>query len=268
MKTDIVSYSNMDDIVFERRNKSYGAYILRKDFGKHVVFALLVCIAVGALAIGVPELIKLLSPKEEVILAPKPKVSIADLAPPPPIQETPPPPLVRLPPPPKDVIKFLPPKVTEKDVPEEEEMPTIDEVKKADVIGSETIEGPGDVVFDEPPVEVSTGEEEAAPTIFTVVEQMPEFPGGQEALLKFMSKNTRYPEDAQRREIQGVVYLSFVVDQEGKINDIVVQKGISKDCDEEAVRVVKKMPPWKPGKQSGRAVQVRFSLPFRFKLNQ
>jgi periplasmic protein TonB len=268
MNTNVMSYSNMDDIVFERRNKSYGAYLLRRKYTKHVWIAVLICFSVAAFAIGLPEIIKALTPKEEVITAPPRKISIADLAPPPPIQNTPPPPKLNLPPPPTEVIKFLPPKVTEKEVEEEEEMPTIEEVKKAPVIGAENIEGPGDVVFEEPPAEIGTGEEEPANTIFTVVEQMPEFPGGQGELGKYLSRNLRYPESASSRGIEGVVYLSFVVATDGSISDINVMKGIDRDCDAEAVRVVKKMPPWKPGKQSGRAVTVRFSLPIRFKLNQ
>lgn len=131
MKPQVASYSNMDDLVFEERNKSYGAYVLRKDFGKHIIFGVVIALSVAAFALGFPFILEMLSPKEEEVVAPKAKISIADLAPPPPIQDTPPPPQVRLPPPPKDVIKFLPPKVTEKDVPEEEEMPTIDEVKKS-----------------------------------------------------------------------------------------------------------------------------------------
>jgi protein TonB len=267
MNQNVVSYSNMDDIVFERRNKSYGAYFLRQRYNKYIYTALIICFSVTALAIGMPEIIKALTPKEEVVEVQKQKISIADLAPPPPITNTPPPPKLNLPPPPTQVIKFLPPKVTEKEVEEEEPMPTIEEVKKAPVIGAENIEGPGEVVFEEPPAEIGTGEEEPANTIFTVVEQMPEFPGGQGELFKYLSRNLRYPESASSRGIEGVVYLSFVVGPDGAISDITVQKGIDRDCDAEAIRVVKKMPPWKPGKQSGRAVSVRYSLPIRFKLN-
>lgn len=268
MNTNVVSYSNIDEIVFEDRNKGYGAYVLRKKYTKHVYIALLLAFSIAAFAIGLPEIIKLLTPKEEVVEKPKMKVSIADLAPPPPITATPPPPKLNLPPPPTEVIKFLPPKVTEKEVPEEEEMPTIEEVKKAPVIGAENIEGPGDIVFEEPPAEIGTGEEESANKIFTVVEQMPEFPGGTGELMKYLGKNIRYPDAAQSRGVEGTVYVSFVVSTEGKITDVNVLKGIGSGCDEEAVRVISKMPAWKPGKQSGRAVTVRYQLPVKFKLTQ
>lgn len=268
MKSNVVSYSDMDEIVFEDRNKSYGAYVLRRIYVKNIYVALLVAFSIIAFAVGLPEIIKALSPKEEVIERPKTKISIADLAPPPPIQNTPPPPKLNLPPPPTEVIKFLPPKVTEKEVPEEEEMPTIEEVKKAPVIGAENIEGPGDVVFEEPPAEIGTGEEESAPQIFTVVEQMPEFPGGTAALMKYLGKNINYPPTAIERGVEGRVFVSFVVGPDGSITDVQVLKGIGSGCDQEAVRVIQKMPPWKPGKQSGRAVTVRYQLPVIFKLSQ
>lgn len=268
MNTNVVSYSNMDEIVFEDRNKSYGAYNLRKIYLKNVYAALLIALAIFTFAVGLPEIIQALTPKEEVAVKPKTKISIADLAPPPPIQNTPPPPKLNLPPPPTEVVKFLPPKVTEKEVPEEEEMPTIEEVKKAPVIGAENIEGPGEVVFEEPPAEIGTGEEEAAPQIFTVVEQMPEFPGGTQALMKYLAKNIHYPASAIERGIEGSVYVSFVVGPDGSITNVQVLKGIGSGCDQEAVRVIERMPPWKPGKQSGRAVTVRYQLPVRFKLSQ
>lgn len=268
MNKNVLSYSDMDEIVFEDRNKSYGAYFLRKSYARNVLFATLIAFGISAFAIGLPEIIKLLSPKEEMIERPKTKVSIADLAPPPPIQNTPPPPKLNLPPPPTEVIKFLPPKVTEKEVPEEEEMPTIEEVKKAPVIGAENIEGPSDVVFEEPPAEIGTGEDENANQIFTIVEQYPEFPGGVGELNKYLSKNIKYPDAAISRGVEGTVYVSFVVAADGAISDVGILKGIGSGCDEEAVRVVKKMPPWKPGKQSGRAVAVKYQVPVRFRLAQ
>jgi protein TonB len=99
-----------------------------------------------------------------------------------------------------------------------------------------------------------------------VVEQQAEFEGGLQALGKYLNKNLRYPASARRMGIEGQVFVSFVIDKEGKISDIQVVKGISADCDKEAVRVVSSMPNWKPGKQNGRPVKSRFVLPIRFKL--
>jgi protein TonB len=99
-----------------------------------------------------------------------------------------------------------------------------------------------------------------------VVEQQAEYPGGLESMAKFLQKNVKYPAAARRMGIEGSVFVSFVVDKEGKISDPQVVKGISAECDKEAIRVVNLMPPWKPGKQNGRAVKSRFVLPIKFKL--
>ncbi|MEQ8324755.1 MAG: energy transducer TonB [Vicingaceae bacterium] len=104
--------------------------------------------------------------------------------------------------------------------------------------------------------------------IFTVVEQMPSFPGGTEKLYKYMYDNIRYPEVAKEAGIQGTVYISFVVEKDGTIADVKVLRGIpgGKMCDDEAVRVVKKMPNWSPGKQRGKSVRVSYNLPVKFRL--
>ncbi len=100
----------------------------------------------------------------------------------------------------------------------------------------------------------------------TIVEEMPEFPGGPEALYPYIGKNLRYPEQAVEEGIEGVVYLTFVVETDGRISNVNVLRGIGGGCSEEAVRVVKGMPNWKPGKQNGKTVRVRYNLPIRFKL--
>ncbi len=254
-----------DDIVFEHRNKAYGAYFIRGAYSKHVVIAVGLTILTIATVLALPTIIELFKGSgdtEEVALK---NLKYTDLAPPPPIdKDIPPPPKLDIPPPVKTIIKFLPPKVTEKEVAEEEEMPTIDEVKKVD-IGAETIQGTGDVVFDEP-VEEVVKEENTDDMIFTIVEQQAEFPGGFEGMSKFLTKNVKYPAAPRRMGISGTVFVSFVVDKEGVISDPQVVKGIHTDCDKEAIRVVKLMPPWKPGKQNGRAVKSRFVLPIKFKL--
>ena len=164
----------------------------------------------------------------------------------------------------KTIIKFLPPKVTDKEIVEEEEMPTIEEVKQNEV-GAENLEGTGEIVFDEP-VEEVLKEGNDDDIIFTVVEQQAEFPGGLEAMVRFLQKNMKYPAIARRMGVEGTVFVSFVIDREGVISDLQVVKGISTECDKEALRVIKIMPPWKPGKQNGRPVKCRFVLPVKFKL--
>jgi len=102
--------------------------------------------------------------------------------------------------------------------------------------------------------------------VFTIVEDMPDFPGGEDAMKKFLAENIKYPDEAVRNNIQGTVYVSFVVQQDGKIVDTKVLRGVGSGCDEEALRVVNRMPVWKPGYQNGKAVKVQYNLPVHFKL--
>lgn len=101
---------------------------------------------------------------------------------------------------------------------------------------------------------------------FSMVEEMPEFPGGQQALFAYIGKELKYPEQAIEDGIEGVVFVTFVVEADGKITGVKVIRGIGGGCDEEAVRVVRGMPNWKPGKQRGEAVRVKYNLPIRYKL--
>ena len=112
-------------------------------------------------------------------------------------------------------------------------------------------------------VTVVENEEDVDP-IFTVVESMPEFPGGEAMLEKFLKDNLQYPELARIGGIQGKVYVTFVVDEKGNITDIRLLRGIGGGCDEEALRVVKLMPKWIPGKQNGMPVRVIVTLPVKF----
>ncbi len=120
------------------------------------------------------------------------------------------------------------------------------------------------------PIQVEEGpkinSEMPQPEVFTYVEQLPSFPGGDQAMLAFISKNIHYPSLAKENSIQGKVFCSFVVNENGKIEHIKVERGIGGGCDEEAIRVIRMMPDWRPGKQNGRAVAVRFTLPVKFSL--
>jgi periplasmic protein TonB len=264
MKTTAVTQT-WEDIVFEHRNKDYGAYLNRRSYSKTIVIAMLLTFLVMAFVLAFPTIKEWLSSSDDVVDDNKLKSQTVSLDQPPPITPNqPPPPDIRIPPPVKTIIKFLPPKVTEKEVVEEEEMPTIEEIKQNET-GSENVEGTTEVVFEEPVAEVK--EEEDANKVFLVVEQPPEFEGGLEAMYKFINKNMKYPASARRMNIEGSVFVGFVVDADGKISEAAIIKGISADCDKEALRVVQMMPKWRPGKQSGRPVRVKFVLPIRFKLD-
>lgn len=116
-------------------------------------------------------------------------------------------------------------------------------------------------------VEIEEEEEVIAePEIFTIVEDMPSFPGGEAKLYEYLGKNLKYPPMAKDAGIQGIVYVTFVVKENGNIDGVRVLRGIGGGADEEAIRVVKNMPSWKPGKQRGKAVRVQYNMPIRFVL--
>lgn len=104
--------------------------------------------------------------------------------------------------------------------------------------------------------------------VFSYVEEMPEFPGGQSELMKFLQTNIQYPADARAAGAEGKVFVQFIVNEDGKISDITILRGIYPGCDSEVIRVISKMPAWKPGKQNGNRVKVYFKLPVTFKLNE
>ncbi|MCQ2350962.1 MAG: energy transducer TonB [Paludibacteraceae bacterium] len=110
-------------------------------------------------------------------------------------------------------------------------------------------------------------EDEESQPIHVVVEKMPEFPGGADAMNRWLAKNIKYPLLAQENNIQGRVICQFVVNTDGKIVNVEVVRGVEASLDAEAVRVIKSMPAWKPGKQGGKNVRVKYTLPIRFKLN-
>jgi len=102
--------------------------------------------------------------------------------------------------------------------------------------------------------------------VFDVVEQMPEYPGGMEALFEFLKNNIKYPEDAQKQKVEGRVIATFVVETDGSISNIEVVKHAFPSLDNEAVRVIQAMPNWTPGKQKGQAVRVKYTIPINFNL--
>jgi periplasmic protein TonB len=256
-----IAAQRWEDVVFENRNQEYGAYVLRKIYSKHVIIGVISTIIFIALLVYGPTIYEMLKPDEVVEKAPPRKLVYTELSAPPPIDKPkPPPPQIQLPKLQK-VIKFVPPKVVKEQV--VDEVPTIEEIKQNEVAAVE-VEGPTEVVFEEPVEEVVVDDDNQ---IFTVVEQQPEFQGGYEAMINFIKKNLRYPASARRMGVDGTVYVQFVVGKDGSITEVKTIRGISADCDREAERVVKQMPAWRPGKQNGKPVFVRFVLPIRFKLN-
>ena len=122
-----------------------------------------------------------------------------------------------------------------------------------------------EVIEEYVPVEVEE-EEVVEAEVFTIVEEMPAYPGGDAKLYEYLGKNIKYPQIARESGIQGRVFVNFVVEPDGSVSNVKVMRGIGGGCDEEAVRVIKTMPKWKPGKQRGKAVRVTYTIPVVFKL--
>jgi len=254
-----------NDIVFEGRNQDYGAFEIRRKYNITVTLILAGMLGALALGMGVKYVLALKGEQEakEAIL----DMTTIDLTPPPADKNEPPPPPPPPPPPVLETVKFVPP-VIKDDAVETDPPPPQEKLSETNV-STVTQEGDGDAVV--VPDGNGTGNaviEEKAPEIFTVVEEMPEFPGGAAEMMKYIQKNVQYPQMAKEAGLSGKCFLKFVVNGSGNISDVQVLRGVPGcgECDREAIRVVKSMPNWKPGKQNGRTVPVFFNLPINFQL--
>jgi protein TonB len=251
------------DVVFLGRNKSYGAYELRKDNSKTTTRALWIGSILFILLVSSPLIIKFIG---GFVPAPeKEKMTEVVLAEPPPLDKTQPPPPPPEPPKPKvDQVKFPPPVVVPANEVKDEEPPTIEKLKVADP-GQKNIEGDinAEVTIDVPvgnaPKEVVITEDNT-PISSEVVQVQPAFPGGQEAWLKFM-QGYNYPAMARENNVSGKVYVRFVVEKDGSLTDISVVRDLGFGTGEEAVRLLKTSKRWKPGIQNGRPVRVTYTQP-------
>lgn len=256
------------DLVFESRNQSYGGYILRKLSSRRHMTALIIALALTIIAVSIPSIVKSIRPavKEKDVSVrtmtdiklDKPKENVDEL-----IKELPPPPPL------KNVIKFTAPVIKPDEEVAEEEEPKMQQevVESKAAIGTINFDkGTDDPTAEMPDVmpteDQQIVEEKVEP--YLVVEQMPDFPGGESELYKYLQETIKYPPLAREAGIQGTVYVKFVVNKSGKISDVVILRGIGGGCDEEAVRVVQAMPDWKPGRQNGLPVPVYFTLPVKF----
>lgn len=253
------------DLVFKGRNQEYGAYEIRRLYPRNAFLGIVLSIVLFTLAVSAPLIIKLISdaiPEEKVVLV----NNTTDLEEPPPVDKsqpaTPPPP----PPPPlKSTIKFTPPEIKpDAEVPDEPP-PTQDKLQDIDA-GKTTVEGDPNADVDLSGLEDGSGDVIGEEQVFLAVEQPPEFPGGESALIEYIGKNTKYPAIARENNIEGRVFISFVVEKDGNISDVKVVRRIGGGCDEEAERVIKSLPKFTPGKQNGRPVRVQFNVPVNFKL--
>lgn len=263
---------SMDDVVFDGRNQSYGAFQLRRLYDKHMSRAMIVGVLFFLLAISSPKIIELIKGyMPEKIEDPNSRVVTLE-TPPPTIPKIPPPPALPgvKPPPIKDQIKFVPPVVVNDDEANEEEpaSPTVAELD-GKVIATETGNGVDEgidspLIGEVPGVPVIEEPVDEAP--FAYVEQMPSFPGGLKAMYKFITDELDFPVMAKENRISGTVIVQFVVSKEGDIQNAKVVKEPGGGCGKEALRMINSMPRWKPGMHNGRAVAVTFTLPIKFVL--
>ncbi len=247
-----------DDIVFEHRNKEYGAYSLRKKYKRNVIIALLIGVALMSTVIITPYLNAKAAESRTKKTERQVEIQMENLDQPNETVAPPPPP----PPPPQDVVqqaRYVPPVVVDSVKPEEAtQLMTADEAQ-VEVQNEEVVE-----FVEEVKEEVQ--EEEPEPEPFVVVEEMPMFPGGDPALLQYIAEHTNYPEVAKENNIQGRVIVRFCVTSKGTINQVSVLKGVDPELDKEAVRVVESLPAFKPGKQGGKPVPVWYKVPITFTL--
>ena len=274
-KIDLIS-SDWVDLVFEGRNKAYGAYRLRKSTTKRNILAMVAVVILLIVAfiiltvknfvdeqrakVAMTQVAELTNYKQPEMKA-EVKQKKVEVEPERVVERV------------KSSIKFTAPVIKkDEEVKPDEELKTQDELMSTKTaIGTFDVKGNDDAngeilkakeVIAEP--EPPKHEEENK--VFDIVEQQPLFPGGPAALMKYLSENTKYPVVAQENGVQGRVTVQFVVEKDGSISDVHVLRGVDPSLDKEAVRVVKSMPRWTPGKQNGITVRVNYRVPVLFRL--
>ena len=271
------------DLVFEGKNKDFGAYVIRTESTKRhnmaVLWTLIGAIAVAALAFGLVKANQYLEERRLANAQDQTEI-LWDMRQ---EAEEPEPEQQRVEPEkpevlPEEVLKSV--KVTELQIVEDEKVKKEDEIKTQDELKeTETAFGQKDnekgtedrnvtrTLKEEVVVEKKEEKpKEVKEEVFRSVEQMPQFPGGEAALMKYLQSHINYPPMAAENNIQGRVVVQFVVDKTGKVGEVKVVRSVDKDLDKEAVRVCKSLPKFTPGRQNGQAVSVWYTLPVTFKL--
>lgn len=246
-----------DDIVFEARNKEYGAYRLRKKYSRNVLIAMIIGIIIIGTAVIAPYINAKVLENKQKRAERKVEITMENLDQPQEKVEPPPPP----PPPPAEAVaqvRYVAPVIVDTIKPED--------VKKLITADQANVEVKNTEVNVQEQVQEEVKEEEAPTEVFVVVEEMPSFPGGEPALMSFINSNIQYPEIAKENNLQGRVILRFCVTYKGAVDQVTILKGVDPSLDNEAIRVIKMLPPWKPGKQGGKPVNVWYSVPVVFQL--
>ncbi|TCC91859.1 energy transducer TonB [Pedobacter frigiditerrae] len=262
-------------LVFQNRNKNYGAYALRSESSSIMTKALLIVVPVFVLLFVGPMIYAQMQPVEPKVtqvvmntedIEPIHEMKKEEAKKEEPKQEEPAP---------QEPVKtkaFVAPVVVADPI-DDTPPPTSVELQTA-VIGSTNLEGKDGKGNADPAPTTGGGfgtgtEGESDTKIYETsgIEKFPEFPGGMAAWAKFIQKNLRYPYMAQENEVQGKVYISFVIEKDGTLSDVKLVRGIGYGCDDEAMRVIKKSPKWEPGKQNNTNVRVRYNMPINYTIS-
>ena len=257
------------ELIFQGKNKAYGAYKMRANSPKRHTWAMVIVVIIAAIGFSIPTLVKLATPKQKEVMTEvttlsqleEPEVKQEEFKK---VEPVAPPPAL------KSSIKFTAPVIKkDEEVRDDEEIKSQEELTStkvaisiADVKGNDEVNGAD--IADLKQVVTQAAEPEK---VFDMVEQMPTFPGGQQELMAYLGKNIKYPTIAQENGTQGRVIIQFVVERDGTISDVHVARGVDPYLDKEALRVINQMPKWKPGElDDGTKVAVRFTIPVMFRL--
>lgn len=276
-KIDLIS-NEWADIVFQGRNKVYGAYQLRRGTSKRNIWAMVFVAAVAAVAyLGLAaynsyqaaQKAKFEAEMEASLIQTKKEAKVEKKTEAPKVEQVQKVEKV------KSSIAFTPPVIKkDSEVKPEEEMKTQDELKETktaigafdvkgnDEAGGTVLKAVEEIATPEPPKQ----QEAEQNKVFDVVEQQPQYPGGMGALNQWLASNIKYPVMAAENGIEGRVVVQFVVERDGSVSGVHVVRGVDPSLDKEATRVVSQMPKWIPGKQNGSAVRVKYTVPVTFRL--
>lgn len=268
-KIDLTSFE-WCELIFSGKNKAYGAYRMRANSPKRHNLAMLIVVIIALVGFSIPTLIRIATPKQKEVMTEvttlsqldEPEVKQDEMKKVEPI--APPPPAL------KSSIKFTAPVIKkDSEVRDEDEMKSQKELTQtkvaisiADVKGNDEANGKDIADLKQ----VVTQAEPAKEEVFDMVEQMPTFPGGNAELMKYIAEHLKYPAIAQENGTQGRVICQFVIGKDGQVRDVDVVRSLDPYCDKEAIRVIKSLPRWIPGKQNGKAVSVKYTVPIVFKL--
>jgi len=253
---------SFDEIVFEDRNKEYGAFVLRRSYDKRVTTSLSISLLAVLLAVGYPVLASYMNKTNRLnVLKHDASASITKYVK---EEDAPPPP----PPPPAEIkqemlqqVKYVVPQVVDS-VANDVILLTAQEA--GDITNNQGInEEVGNIVLTKEPIETKVVKNDVP---FVIVEEMPQFPGGELELQKYIASKVIYPSLARENNIKGKVYVRFVITSTGEVDQVQIARPVDPLLDSEAVRVVKLLPKWTPGKQQGTPVSVWYTVPINFQL--